>query len=462
MKVTEDVFESLRRWGRHPALVEIGGSCSPVRTSAGQLIEEIQATAVLLRNSGIGDRCPVALVLENSKTYVCTLLALLHIGAIPIPLKLSYRSLELEEIFRNADPRAIVTESYHMPVLGDYARDRLVVTRSGDRLEVTQHARIRIEADAYMEDLASINYTYRGYGYPIGAMISHGQYRHGARVFQEGLHGEPGESMLVVLPLSHIFALIGCLFVPLLYEMTPVLAKTLNPRCLLDAIREHGINHVTAVPEIYRLLVRFQENGRSLPTLKVFTSGGSLLTDEAYGTIREAFDVDLLHGYGLTEFAPASRNVRDRSLPGTVGPVCRGVECRLEGDDGHGEILLRTPTMSAGYYKRPDETREAFRDGWFHTGDLGHFENGHLVFDEEKKKTRKLNGNMVDLKEVEKALLRCGGVERVSVSFGRRGLEAGVGHRRGIIDRKERLAIKRELRGLISEYKIPRVISSLC
>jgi long-subunit acyl-CoA synthetase (AMP-forming) len=78
-----------------------------------------------------------------------------------------------------------------------------------------------------------------------------------------------------------------------------------------------------------------------LSSLKVFVSGGSRLTKENYQKIKQAFGIEFLHGYGLTEFTPVSRNIRKQAKPGTIGPFCDGIEYKISSADinGHGEIL---------------------------------------------------------------------------------------------------------------------------
>jgi long-chain acyl-CoA synthetase len=236
--------------------------------------------------------------------------------------------------------------------------------------------------------------------------VPHGQYIHGARVLQAGLQAKPKERMLIILPMSHIFTLIGCIFVPILHNVTSVIAKTMHPRKIFELINEVKVNHITAVPEIYLLLEKFKDLAEKVKSLKVFVCGGSLLTREEYYRIKNAFDIDLLHGYGLTEFTPVSRNMRGEARAGTVGPLCKDVECKIKSEDENsaGEILLKTDFMFRGYYKNPKVTKEAFEGDWFKTGDIGKMKDDHLVFIKEKKRTRNANGNMVDLEELDRIM----------------------------------------------------------
>ena len=407
LRVHEEVDRVLRDWGDHPALVEETPGVPPRVLSAGELREGIQEAANFLTKAGIEARVPVALVLDNSIAFVRVFLALLRIGALPVPLKPEYRQLELLEIFANARPWAVIAEKQYLGILREHLEKRTVISCNADMLHLEQEMPHKLEPATVAEDVASLNYTYRGYGYPLGAMVPHDQYLHGARVLQDGLQGCRGERMLFNLPMSHIFSLVGCILVPLLYQITAVIARTMHPRHLFRIIEERRIDHITAVPEIYMLLHRLKDPSREAPSLKVFVSGGSRLSAEEYSHIRQAFGVEVLHGYGLTEFAPASRNMRGHARAGTIGPLCDSVEACIETPDtlGNGEILLKSPNICRGYYAGPEETREAFRGGWFLTGDLGRFDGDHLIFAGEKKRTCKVNGNMVDLEEVRRAIL---------------------------------------------------------
>jgi long-chain acyl-CoA synthetase len=153
------------------------------------------------------------------------------------------------------------------------------------------------------------------------------------------------------------------------------------------------------------LLEKFKSINGNVQSLKVFVCGGSVLSEENYFKIKKAFNIDLLHGYGLTEFAPVSRNIRGQARPGTIGPLCEDIDCEIDSKEKKtGEILIKTDKMFRGYYNRRKATEEAFRGEWFKTGDIGKIEDGHLIFKKEKKKTRKANGNLIDLLEMEKII----------------------------------------------------------
>jgi long-chain acyl-CoA synthetase len=457
------VAEALGDWGDHPCLIEMTRDRGTVETSSREMVSRIAEQAAQLRAFGVQKGSVVALFLDNSADFVTIFLSLLRIGAVAVPVKMEFRRVELDEIFRNARPDVVIAERHHLPLLGPFLHGAAVLARENGSITPVQAGDGNRPREEIPSEVASINYTYRGCGYPLGAMLTHGQYLHGARVLQDRLVGSRAERMLVLLPMAHIFGLVGCILVPLLNGMTSVIADTMHPQQLFNCIHDLRIDYVTSIPEVHSLLVRLRDPHADLSSLKCFVSGGSLLTAESYERMREAFSIDVLHGYGLTEFAPVSGNMRGRTRGGTVGQLSGDVSCRIDspGPDGVGEILIKAPDLGWTYYGRPAETREARSGGWFRTGDLGRFDGDCLVFTRELKNTRKVNGNMVDLEEVCRALRLDPDVHEVRVRCEQNELVADLGLQKGIDIVQKAKQIKFSLRGAIAGYKIPRSIGVL-
>ncbi|TVR05551.1 MAG: long-chain fatty acid--CoA ligase [Spirochaetaceae bacterium] len=472
--ISDAVLASLAHWGNHPALSVISPDRPELVISAVDLRTGVLDVERLLRSWGVRQSVPVALFLENSSDFVILLLALARIGAVVIPSKLDWHRMELEELFANADPQLVISEESHLGVISPFLTGRAVAAHRARGITLVQEAD-KPPAEAEVPDnVASINYTYRGLGYPLGAMVTHRQYLHGARVLQDGLQAEAGEQMLYSIPMTHIFTLVGCILVPLLYGLTGVIARTIHPRLLFQAIDRLNIQHLTAVPEIYSLLLRAHGASAAPPSLRTFVSGGSVLSGELFARLGDHFGVEVLHGYGLTEFTPVSRNARGESQAGTVGPICDGIDCRIMPVDhaGSGEIMIRSRFISPGYYRRETETRAAWDGEWFRTGDTGRFSvptdgaassdgftERHLMFDGERKATRKVNGVMVDLEEVRLAMMRFAGIRDASVSFEAGVLTAEVAPSASDASPDLPAALRLFLKEQIASYKIPRIIN---
>jgi len=467
MSLIHRVFESLADWGSSPVFVECAPGAPAVRMSSAEFVALCDRYEALFHAVGIVERSIVALFIGNSIDFVAIFLSLLRVGGVASAIKLEYRKTELDAIFGNLDPPFVVCDSDHLAVVERYLAGRTVVVRTGSgelrpmserRSEATRHG-FRGNEISIPDDVASINYTYRGYGFPLGAMVRYSGYETGAEVLQEGLGSTPREVSLVVLPMPHIFTLVSSVFVPFLFGLTSVIARTMHPRHLLQYIAEERINYVTSVPEIYELLARVADGTQGLSSLKALVSGGSLLTSERHEFLSERLGCEVLHGYGLTEFAPVSRHLRGAPRAGTIGPLARQLACRIDHD---GELLLRSQAIAAGYFGHPKETAEALRGGWFSTGDIVAVDGDHLLFVREKKRTCKINGNMVDLAEVERALCAQKGVAEARVHANGTGLEADItleGRGSGSAGSPDALAdVKKSLGGLIAPYKIPKIV----
>jgi long-chain acyl-CoA synthetase len=462
-RIEHMVNTTLLEWGNWPTFLQVSQTGGAAATTSAELSRQIAETARQLHAWGIREKFLVPIFMSNSTDFAIIFFSLLHIGAIPVFAKLEYRTLELDEIFRNAQPQAIVADEEHLRFLKPYLMNTIVVTRAENRFFLAQSAEGLKPREEIPDDIASINYTYRGYGYPLGAMLSHAQYLHGARVLQDGLRGEAGEKMLIMLPMAHVFTIVGCILVPLLYRMTGIIVDTLRPRLLFQYIRDFRIEHVTSIPEIFELLCRLRDPLIDLSSLKAFVSGGSFLTPEGYRSISEAFSIDLGHGYGLTEFTPVSRGTRDGTQPGTIGPLCDQVECRIDASSPGeaGEIQIKTPHIIGTYYRKPRESSEAHRDGWFRTGDIGRFDDESLVFVKELKNTRKVNGTLVDLEEVTRAIRLDKEVAEVRVEWENNSLVAHIGLSRHVDFKEQSKLLKSFLRENLAEYKIPKSFRAL-
>jgi long-chain acyl-CoA synthetase len=154
---------------------------------------------------------------------------------------------------------------------------------------------------------------------------------------------------------------------------------------------------------------------RIAESMKVCTSGGAPMPVEVMKAFEEKFHVRVFEGYGLSETSPlCSFNHFERpAKPGTVGQPIFGVSIKCVDDDDkevprgtRGEIVIRGPNVMKGYYKRPEATAEAFRNGWFHTGDIGIMDaDGYLQIVDRKKDMILRGGYNVYPRELEEVII---------------------------------------------------------
>ncbi len=250
----------------------------------------------------------------------------------------------------------------------------------------------RREAKLGPDALATIMYTSGTTGNPKGVMLTHANLLSNACAALEGSPKAPEDVVLNWLPFSHIYARTVDHYMNLAAGVAVCLAT--SGETVLEDIKDVQPTHMASVPRLYEKVLTAVasadkgETNRKLrkkfgPRLDYLSSGGAPLplpVAEAY----QAAGLLVLQGYGLTESSPIiTFNRKTLHKLGTVGPALPGVEVAIAPD---GEVLTRGPHVMKGYWKNPEATAEAIRDGWLHTGDLGSLDaDGFLTITGRKK-----------------------------------------------------------------------------
>ncbi|GAA2583661.1 long-chain fatty acid--CoA ligase [Actinomadura fulvescens] len=268
-------------------------------------------------------------------------------------------------------------------------------------------------------DTAVIIYTSGTTGQPKGAELSHSNLLANAMIddtlFKKTLH----DTSLVTLPLFHIFGQTCVMNVGFYRRATLVLLPRFDAKQAVELMVKEKVNIFAGVPTMYWGLLTDDTSAEDVAAirdnLRVAVSGGAALPLEVLKGIKEKFGVDVLEGYGLSETSPvASFNRPDRpTKPGSVGLPIWGVEMKLIDDDwkeiegeGPGEIAVRGHNIMKGYYKRPDATAEAIRDGWFRTGDVARRDEDGYYFIIDRSKDMIIRGGFnVYPRELEEVLM---------------------------------------------------------
>jgi long-chain acyl-CoA synthetase len=235
--------------------------------------------------------------------------------------------------------------------------------------------------------------------------------------------------LLVTLPLFHIFALTCVLNVGIYRRGSLVLVPRFEPRAVIQLMVKEKVNFFAGVPTMYWGLLNDDTSADDVEKisgcLRVAVSGGAALPMEVLKGFKTKFEVDVLEGYGLSETSPVvSFNRPDRpAKAGSIGLPIWGVEMKLIDDDwktvegeGPGEIAIRGHCVMKGYYKRPEATAEAIRDGWFRTGDVARRDDEGYYFIIDRSKDMIIRGGFnVYPRELEEVLMTHPAVSLVAV-----------------------------------------------
>jgi long-chain acyl-CoA synthetase len=225
---------------------------------------------------------------------------------------------------------------------------------------------------------------------------------------------------LITLPLFHSFGQVVLMVAGAYAASTLILLPRFDPQAVIDAVIQERVNLWGGVPTMYwALLQHAKKSGADVSAmasvLRLCVSGGAPMPVEVMREFAETFGVRILEGYGLSETSPVAtfNHIERPSKPGTVGHAVIGVEvaCVNDADEPvpageRGEVVIRGPNLMKGYYKRPEATAEAIRNGWFHTGDIGVIDDeGYLAIVDRKKDMILRGGFNVYPRELEETLM---------------------------------------------------------
>lgn len=353
----------------------------------------------------------IGILLPAGKKFVTTFYGILIAGKTPVPLNYLLSSSQLLFVIQNADIDTVFTNSLFKPLLENHIR------RIFSCEEKIPHALIGEEkikrGDA--EDLAAILYTSGTDANPKGVMLTHKNFLSNLDGCIHAFKFTDKDILLGILPLFHTYALTTTLILPTCVGATVVYLERFSGPKVLEVIEKYKITCISAIPSMYRMLVRAVTSTKhNLSSLRLCTSGGEHLPGEILAAFNEAFPVRLMEGYGLTEAtAVVSVNTPEKYKPNSIGAPLDNLEVKIVGESGQclpankeGEIWVKGPNIMKGYYKLPKETEKTITsDGWLKTGDYGKVDaEGFLWITGRKKDLIIISGENVSPREIEQVI----------------------------------------------------------
>jgi long-chain acyl-CoA synthetase len=371
------------------------------------------AAALVDAGVQIGDR--VGLLAENRSEWLVADMGILAAGAVNVPPHSPLTPPQIQYQFADAGVRwALVSSRQQMDKVRQIRaalptlQGVIVFDRDGLGSDATwwqafllrgRRALPRLAAELRRReetvgagDLATVMYTSGTTGNPKGVMLTHGNLLSNACATAAAAPREPTALILNWLPLSHIYGRTADHYVSLATGVTMALAE--SPETVVQNLQELWPTHLSCVPRFYEKLLQAVSGpdpaltakklrGIFGPRLEWFGSGGAPLPPPVAKTY-QAMGINILQGYGLTETSPVlTFNRKEHFKLETVGQAIPGVELKIAED---GEILTRGPQVMKGYWNNPEDTRDAIRDSWFYTGDLGQLDaEGFLTITGRKK-----------------------------------------------------------------------------
>ncbi len=371
-----------------------------------------------------GDR--VAMLLPNCPEFLWTVFAMARTGGVFVPLNTAQTADELRYLLAHSEARFLLTTDAFLPVIesirgGCPWLEHVITLDAGSGGDVTGWdafigaARPGAKlADASPEDLASIIYTSGTTDRPKGVMLKHYAFAFAPSHRARALGWTEDDRVMVVMPLFHVNALCHMTIAMMSVGGVAVLKERFSASRFWNDVRKHGVTTSSIMQTIPRILLNLPPDpaDADTPLRQVM----ALLPPDVHLEFERRFGVTAVPSYSLTEdllsvLGPLETSVRKLGSCGVA--IAPGVHrlriCNEEGEScapGElGEIVKQSPAVMMGYYKNPEATAAALRDGWLHTGDLGYLdEDGFLYFVDRKKDMIKRSGENIASAEVERVL----------------------------------------------------------
>ena len=399
-----------------------------------QLLQNIQQYAILFDTKGYSK---VAIYSENRVEWFFAFYAALQNNCIAVPVDFMASAEDVAYILDDCKPELLfisegMKEAYAKVEKKSKYRPEIICFENHSPLNV-QDPSVWLGPEDN-ETTAVIIYTSGTTGSPKGVMLTYTNLIANMRAVVNAKIFHNESQVLVLLPLHHIFPLVGSLMVTFFSGGTTVVSPSMQSSDLMKTLADNSVTVFIGVPRLYELIYRglmakinksllartflklvYATKSRKLGKtlfkkvhqglgghLKFMIAGGAALNKEV-GNFFYAIGFEILEGFGMTEAAPMITFPRPGKVKiGSTGQALPGMTVEI----WDGEIVAKGPNVMKGYYNRPEETAEVLKDGWLYTGDLGRFDDeGFLYITGRKKEIIVLpNGKNINPVEIEQKL----------------------------------------------------------
>jgi long-chain acyl-CoA synthetase len=392
---------SVERYPEVEALVEVGGR----RLTYRELWDRAARVAGGLVAAGVGRGDRVANLLPAGVDWVLGFLGTQLAGAAAVPVNTRFAPPEIDYVLTDSGASVVLRPGEPLPDGPPHADEALTPV-----------------------DLAAIFYTSGTTGFPKGAMTTHENFLSNVETALRvvGIDRAEGPELrnLVSVPLFHVTGCNSQLLLQLAIGGTTVVLAAFDVREFLRTVVEERIDVLTSVPAVYALAIAQPDFAEfDVGRVRRIAYGGAPIAPSLVQRITDHFpNARVGNGFGLTEtssiatYLPHEWAAEHADSVGFAAPVVDLSIDVIDDVSGVGELLIRGPNVVAGYWNKPDATRETFVNGWLHSGDLARIDEEGLVYVVDRMKDMiNRGGENVYCVEVENALAAVPGVAEVAV-----------------------------------------------
>ena len=400
--------------------------------------EAIVKSKIFSQEFPIENEDKVIIFMENRPELLYSFLGTWDKSGTCVCLDASLSGEELVYYINDSDSKYIYTSKGNLPKVQkalEISRKTLGIAVVDEIEDKEFDGELVINAPA-PENVALMLYTSGTTGNPKGVMLKFDNILINVEGLDKYNMFVQEDIVLALLPMHHIFPLLGSGVIPLAKGATIVFLKEMSSQAMVDAFQKYKVTMMIGVPRLWEMLhqkIMEKINASKITkgifklaekidnisfskkifkkvhdnfggNLRFFVSGGSKL-DPKIARDFLTLGIKICEGYGMTETAPMiSFTPLNEIMPGSAGKILPGIEVKIADD---GEIIARGRNVMKGYYKRPEATAETIdRDGWIHTGDLGEIKNDYLYVTGRKKEMIVLsNGKNINPIEIEQWIM---------------------------------------------------------
>jgi long-chain acyl-CoA synthetase len=388
-----------------------------------EFADVVRRVAGMLWAEGVRKGDVVSLLLPNSVEYVIAYFACWYIGALAGPINSLLKAQEIEYVISNSESKVLLINSGFLSVL-EKTDIKIIQFDNVEQVSDYHPEQTRIDKN----DEAIIIYTSGTTGKPKGCLLTHSNVIANARQISSWLGFTEADRLLTIMPLFHMNAVSVTTMSALYAGGSTVVSPKFSASRFWQIISDYQITSFGSVATMLSMLLSTYPDGvpagLNTQQLRFAMCGSAPVPAEVMKRFEETFDCLVVEGYGLSESTCRSTfNPPDqRRRPGSCGlPI--GNEMRIVDEEDRdvpegslGEIVLRGENILKGYYKNPDATASAFRNGWFHTGDIGYRDADGFYYIVDRKSDMIIRGGEnIYPREIDEVLYQHPGVAAAAV-----------------------------------------------
>jgi long-chain acyl-CoA synthetase len=402
---------NVERFGEYTSIVFEGREISNV-----EALDQAARFATALAEIGVAPGDRVGVMLPNMPEVGVCYGGILRCGGVVMPMVFLLAVPEIRHILEDSGAKAIITSPEFYPnvraaadglpnppivvVTGEVPADAEPGTLGYDALLAGARDPFGI-VDRSDADLAVVSYTSGTTGRPKGVMLTHANLLFNAENSARISPTKDGDTSIACLPLAHLFGL-GASLTGQLFKVKGVLLRWFTAEGFFEAMNTHHATSSAFVPTMVAYMLGHPDfDSVDWSSFEWCVVAAAPVPVELADEFEKRTGARVLEGYGLTETSPTVSLLRktDARRPGSCGRPADNVTVAILDDDDKpvpanepGEVCVKGPNVMAGYYNLPEETAQAMRNGWFHTGDIGHLDDDGFLYITERKKDMIIRG----------------------------------------------------------------------